>query len=173
MREITNKSVPEMALPAESRGGLVLYRPLRAVVVLVLKCGKLTLRFGFLNGNFASLDISRGTRMGDLSDRREARRFAMTLPVRVMVNDANGPELKASTRDVSYRGLYFLTEAPFEKGSEIDFVLTLPQQIISTGDVHIRCHGRVVRVQAENDGKTGIAAKIEKYEFIPARASAA
>ena len=97
----------------------------------------------------------------------------MTLPVRVMVNDANGPELKASTRDVSYRGLYFLTEAPFEKGSEIDFVLTLPQQIISTGDVHIRCHGRVVRVQAENDGKTGIAAKIKKYEFIPARASAA
>jgi PilZ domain len=126
-----------------------------------------------MNVNFGSFGISRGARMGDISDRREARRFAMSLPVRVMVNDANGPELKASTRDVSYRGLYFLTEALFEKGSEIDFVLTLPQQIISAGDVNIRCHGRVVRVEADDHGKTGIAAKIEKYEFVPARASAA
>ena len=46
--------------------------------------------------------------MADLSDRREARRFVMTLPVRVMAHDANSPELKAHTRDVSYRGLYFL-----------------------------------------------------------------
>jgi len=49
--------------------------------------------------------------MGDLSDRREARRFVMTLPVRVLARDASGSELKAHTRDVSYRGLYFLTEA--------------------------------------------------------------
>jgi hypothetical protein len=35
--------------------------------------------------------------MSDLSDRREARRFAMNLPVRVLVNDANGPELKRAT----------------------------------------------------------------------------
>jgi len=139
----------------------------------VLNYGKLTLRFELLNVNFASFGRSRGARMGDISDRREARRFAMSLPVRVMLNDANGPELKASTRDVSYRGLYFLTEALFEKGSEIDFVLTLPQQIISAGDVNIRCHGRVVRVEADDHGKTGIAAKIEKYEFVPARASAA
>ncbi|HUL35904.1 MAG TPA: PilZ domain-containing protein [Candidatus Eisenbacteria bacterium] len=111
--------------------------------------------------------------MGDLSDRREARRFAMNLPVRVLAQDANGPELKANTRDVSYRGLYFLSEARFEKGSEIDFILTLPQQIVTAGDVNIRCHGHVVRVEQDDTGHTGIAAKIEKYEFIPVRASAA
>jgi hypothetical protein len=49
----------------------------------------------------------------------------------------------------------------------------LPQQVISAGDVNIRCHGRVVRVEATENGKTGIAAKIEKYEFVPLRASAA
>ena len=111
--------------------------------------------------------------MGDLSDRREARRFAMNLPVRILAKEAHGPELKANTRDVSYRGLYFLSDARFEKGSEIDFILTLPQQIISAGDVHIRCHGHVVRVEPDETGRTGIAAKIEKYEFIPVRASAA
>jgi hypothetical protein len=111
--------------------------------------------------------------MGDLSDRREARRFMMTLPVRVLAHDANSPELKANTRDVSYRGLYFLTEARFEQGSEIDFVLTLPQQMISAGDVNIRCHGKVVRVEATDNGHTGIAARIDRYEFVPARATAA
>jgi len=97
----------------------------------------------------------------------------MTLPVRVLARDASGPELKAHTRDVSYRGLYFLTEARFEDGSEIDFILTLPQQMITSGDVNIRCHGRVVRIETDENGKTGIAAKIEKYEFVPIRASAA
>ena len=111
--------------------------------------------------------------MSDLSDRREARRFTMNLPVRVLPHDASGAELKANTRDVSYRGLYFHSEGRFENGSEIDFILTLPQQIISAGDVNIRCHGRVVRVEFEEDGRTGIAAKIERYEFIPVRASAA
>lgn len=112
--------------------------------------------------------------MSDLSDRREARRFAMNLPLRVLAREANGPELKANTRDVSYRGLYFFSETRFEKGSEIDFILTLPQQIISAGDVNIRCHGHIVRVDSNDEaGRTGIAAKIDKYEFIPVRASAA
>jgi hypothetical protein len=111
--------------------------------------------------------------MSDLSDRREARRFVMTLPVRVLVRDTNNPELKAHTRDVSYRGLYFLSETRFDSGSEIDFILTLPQQMISAGDVNIRCHGRVVRVEPTDNGKTGIAAQIERYEFVPIRATAA
>ena len=110
--------------------------------------------------------------MADLSDRRESRRFVMTLPVRVLSREASGPEMKTQTRDVSYRGLYFLAESGFEKGSEIDFILTLPQQVISAGDVNIRCHGRVVRVETSN-GKMGVAAKIERYEFVPLRATAA
>jgi len=97
----------------------------------------------------------------------------MTLPVRVLAHDANSPELKAHTRDVSYRGLYFLSEARFDSGSEIDFILTLPEQMISAGDVNIRCHGKVVRVESTNNGKVGIAAKIDRYEFVPVRASAA
>ena len=111
--------------------------------------------------------------MGDLSDRREARRFVMTLPVRVLAHGANNSDLKTNTRDVSYRGLYFLTEARFDDGNEIDFILTLPQQMISAGDVNIRCHGRVVRVEPTDNGNTGIAARIDRYEFVPVRATAA
>ena len=106
-------------------------------------------------------------------DRREARRFLMSLPMRVLPREANSKELHASTRDVSYRGLYFMSEAKFEVGGQIDFILTLPQKISSSGEVDIRCHGQVVRVEASTNGCVGVAAKIERYEFVPVSATAA
>lgn len=114
----------------------------------------------------------RGVGMGDGSERREARRFTMSLPLRVLPIEAKGHELNAHTRDVSYRGLYFLTEEGFEVGKEIDFVITLPEQVTQSGDVNIRCQGRVVRVET-SEGRTGVAAKIARYEFMPAAATAA
>lgn len=152
---------------------LVLYDPLRSFSVLVLNFANFGLQFLSAGVTLHSIQLNQGARMGDLSDRREARRFTMTLPVRVLAHEVSGPELKAHTRDVSYRGLYFLSESQFENGSEIDFIITLPQQVISAGDVNIRCHGRVVRVESTDNGKMGVAAKIERYEFVPVRATAA
>jgi hypothetical protein len=111
--------------------------------------------------------------MSDGADRREARRFLMSLPVRVLPRDAPHKELHANTRDVSYRGLYFLSETKFEVGSEIDFVLMLPQNISPSGEVDIRCSGKILRVEIGTNGTMGIAAKIERYEFLPVSATAA
>lgn len=111
--------------------------------------------------------------MSDTSERREARRFNMTLPLRVLPREEKGHELSAQTRDLSYRGLYFLAEENFEVGSEIDFVLTLPQQATQSSDVNIRCQGNIVRVEHTENGRVGIAAKISRYEFLPATATAA
>lgn len=112
--------------------------------------------------------------MSDGADRREARRFNMTLPLRVLPNEPHGSELTAQTRDVSYRGLYFLlAEIKFPVGSEIEFVITLPERVTQSGDVNIRCLGQIVRVEPTSNGRMGIAAKIERYEFMPATATAA
>ena len=111
--------------------------------------------------------------MSDGSERREARRFTMSLPLRVLPLQAKGHELKTQSRDVCYRGLYFLAEEGFDVGSEIDFVITLPQQVTQSGDVHIRCQGKIVRVEPTENGRVGIAAKIARYEFMPATATAA
>jgi PilZ domain len=105
--------------------------------------------------------------MPDGVDRREARRFSMSLPMRVLPREARSKELRANTRDVSYRGLYFLSETKFDVGSPIDFVLTLPQKVSASGEVDIRCTGKVVRVEAGTNGTMGVAAKIERYEFLP------
>jgi hypothetical protein len=55
--------------------------------------------------------------MSDGADRREARRFNMTLPLRVLPHEPHGSELAAQTRDVSYRGLYFPSEAKLSLSS--------------------------------------------------------
>ena len=115
----------------------------------------------------------KGVLMSDGTERREARRFTMSLPMRVLPREAKGREMNAHTRDVSYRGLYFLADANFKVGSEIEFVITLPQQVTRSGDVNIRCLGEVVRIEPTENGKAGIAAKISRYEFVPAAANAA
>jgi c-di-GMP-binding flagellar brake protein YcgR len=111
--------------------------------------------------------------MADGADRRVARRFTMSLPLRVLSTEPPSSELRTQTRDVSYQGLYFLAETSFEVGREIEFVLTLPQQVSQNGDVDIRCRGQIVRVEAASHGQVGVAAKIDRYEFLPATASAA
>lgn len=73
---------------------------------------------------------------------------------------------QGETRDVSFRGLYFVSESNFEVGSKIEFVLTLPKEITLATDVQIRCSGLVVRVDPRSE-QAGIAARIEKYEFLP------
>jgi hypothetical protein len=103
------------------------------------------------------------------AERRTARRFSMMLPLKVRFSAEGGvSEKPGETRDVSFRGLYFLTDATsLETGSAIEFVLTLPQQITLAGDVHIRCYARVLRVDSQ-DSRRGVAARIERYEFLPA-----
>ena len=111
--------------------------------------------------------------MAGEAERRNARRYMMMLPMRVLPGAAQSRELRTLTRDVSYRGLYFMADAKFEVGSEFEFVLTLPQPVSKTGDVDIQCRGQVVRVEASSNGHLGVAAKIQRYEFVPAAATAA
>ncbi len=106
------------------------------------------------------------------ADRREARRFTMSLPVFVQAAETAEREVAVRMRDVSYRGLYFLAGPGFEAGREIAFVITLPQGISQTGGVKIRCQGQVLRVDPARDGQFGVAARIERYEFVPAVAAA-
>ena len=105
--------------------------------------------------------------MNEDSERREARRFTMALPMRIFPQKAVESEFRGQTQDVSYRGLYFLADArKFTVGSEIEFIITLPEQVRQSGDVHIRCRGQIVRVEEVKE-RTGIAAKIDRYEFLP------
>ncbi len=104
--------------------------------------------------------------MEPTAERRASKRFTMALPMIVRDPGEERSEREGETRDVSFRGLYFLSGAKFEVGSKIEFVLTLPKEITLATDVQIRCAGIVVRVEPQIE-KAGVAARIEKYEFLP------
>jgi hypothetical protein len=107
--------------------------------------------------------------MSNSIERRASRRFNMTLPLTVRSSAPGGGERQGQTRDVSFRGLYFLIDAEFEPGSTIEFILTLPREITLAGDVHIRCFAEIIRVEPHN-GRRGVAARIDRYEFLPTAA---
>lgn len=107
--------------------------------------------------------------MGD-DERRGSRRFRLTLPLVVKYPELRGTaETLAHTRDVSFRGLSFTIDREFQIGSAVEFVLTLPKEVTLSGDVRLRCSGRVVRVEAPPEsGQWGVAAEVDTYEFLPA-----
>jgi hypothetical protein len=93
----------------------------------------------------------------------------MALPV-ILAKPAEAVEM-AQTRDVSSGGVYFeVGEAP-QPGSRLEFVLTLPTEITLTGPVQIRCVGKVVRVDHGMGRQIGVAATIDRYEFLRNRDS--
>jgi hypothetical protein len=98
-------------------------------------------------------------------EQRSTRRFSLRLPVTVKFNDSG--EKTAHTRDVSARGICFYLDTAVAEGSEIEFTLTLPPEITLTESIRVHCKGRVVRVEPQGpNGKVGIAAVIERYEFL-------
>ena len=102
-------------------------------------------------------------------EKRRATRFPMALPV-ILAKPAEVEEM-AQTRDVSSGGVYFeVGEAP-QPGSRLEFVLTLPTEITLTGPVQIRCVGKVVRVDHGMGRQIGVAATIDRYEFLRNRDS--
>ncbi len=100
-------------------------------------------------------------------EQRATRRFALRLPVTVKFGEGAGQKKTAETRDVSSRGICFYMDASVDAGSEIEFTLTLPPEITLTESIRVHCKGKVVRVEPPGPGgKVGIAALIERYEFL-------
>jgi PilZ domain len=100
-------------------------------------------------------------------EKRAARRFALHVPVTVNRNHAVHNEA-AQIRDVSARGICFYLDSAVSQGSPIGFTLTLPPEITLTESIRVQCKGHVVRVEENRpDGKVGVAAVIEEYEFLP------
>ncbi len=98
------------------------------------------------------------------TEQRATRRFALRLPLTVKY--PQGEERQATTRDISARGICFLADSPILEGSPIEFTLTLPPEITLTDSIRVHCIGRVVRVEPHLSGRIGVAAVIERYEFL-------
>lgn len=110
----------------------------------------------------------------DQKERRASRRFQMKLPLTVRwTSDAAVGEAVTESREVSSRGVYFYLPKELKSGSPVEIVMTLPHEITLAGPVRVRCLGRVLRTDSEDGTEIGVAAAIERYEFLRTGESAA
>ena len=101
------------------------------------------------------------------AERRIHRRFDLSLPVKVRVKTQVAAEIATATNDISARGIYFSMSGDYELGSELECEVTLPPELCQGNAIQVRCRGRIVRVERRDvEGKIGVAATIEDYEFV-------
>jgi hypothetical protein len=102
------------------------------------------------------------------TERRRAHRFELESPVIVRWKDGeNLHEALTVSEDVSSNGIYFLLPDGLKSGTPVEVELTLPNEITLAGPVRVRCLGRIQRCEMTEGAKAGVAAAIEKYEFLP------
>jgi hypothetical protein len=104
-----------------------------------------------------------------MTERRNARRYDLSLPVMIRVPAGVSDSQQGETRDISTRGLYFETENDMQDGSELDITLTLPAEVTHGSEVFVRAAGKVVRVDPRSEARKmrlGVAAVIERYDIV-------
>jgi len=105
-------------------------------------------------------------------ERRAARRYDLSLPIVVRaVPHTRSEPCHGRIRDISARGIYFITDEEFTPGAELEFTVALPVGITQGTDVSIHAHSRVLRAEERREDDTthtGVAAVIEGIESIRA-----
>ena len=83
------------------------------------------------------------------SEKRRERRVASALPVSFV-------NAKGVTRDVSASGIYFVTEAEYSPGNNIELTMELEGP---AGKMQLKCEGEIVRIE-RHEGRLGVAIRI-------------
>lgn len=87
---------------------------------------------------------------GAASEQRATIRFDATMPVHIEGS-------AGSTQNISAQGVFFETELPQAPGELVSFVI----EYRLYGRLHrLMCEGKVVRVEAQDDGRHGVAARL-------------
>ena len=101
-------------------------------------------------------------------NQRRFRRYGVKFPCRVKprasCKSAVPSDLEVETLDVSRGGLFFLVSAEWTIGTAIEFELDFPDLVVGR-PVKIRCRGTVTRVVQQEEGRIGIGATIDHYEY--------
>jgi hypothetical protein len=106
-----------------------------------------------------------------VKEQRRSQRFQLALPMTLVRGSQGEVSKMAETRNVSSTGVYFLVGESIEPGTLLEFIITLPEEISMAGPVRLLCKGKVTRVEPQEEARLGVAATIERYEFLREGAS--
>jgi PilZ domain len=104
--------------------------------------------------------------MANKTDRRSAPRTVTTLPVRLKTAIGR-PEVAAQTRDISTNGVFLYSDSHIVEGTNLEMVLILPPELTAGEKCWVCCQARVLRVETTPGQKFGVAAEIQRMNFLP------
>jgi hypothetical protein len=98
-------------------------------------------------------------------DRRLSLRHSVSTDLRVRMRKFDAPEQRARSENLSQRGVFFTTDLPLSKGSSLDLLVEMPEQVTGVPSAQWLCTGHVVRVvPAEQEGQRGVGVQFDFYE---------
>jgi len=103
------------------------------------------------------------------TERRLATRFNFNLPLRVRISKSATPERAAESLNVSARGVYFATDLPLQKGTPVQLVFAMPEEVSHKPTAEWHCTGHVVHVQPSRSpqGAICVGVAFDCYEVLP------
>jgi hypothetical protein len=100
-------------------------------------------------------------------ERRRSERFNLGMPLTVQwTNGSEQHKAHTVAQDVSSGGVYFLLPEAIPDGTAVEVEMMLPTQITLGAPVRVRCQGRIQRCVLKPGESAGMAAMLEKYEFL-------
>jgi len=119
--------------------------------------------------------MAQGSNKGKHNPRPRAARFNLRIPIRYRASGEEGWG-EGTTENISRSGVLFRATQLLGVGTAVDMAFVLPVEILGEAHAEVNCHGRIVRLEAAQDGEAlpGLAATILNYRFLrtkePARA---
>lgn len=98
-------------------------------------------------------------------ENRSAKRFTVQLPITIKLPGSTSAGVY-STRDVSHRGIFVVTDQPLAEDSPVEFTMSLKSAGAVNTPVQVVCKGTVVRVEAGEGANAGVAVTIDTYRFL-------
>ena len=98
-------------------------------------------------------------------EQRRAKRFELSLPVELVRAGSERVSKEGQTRNMSSAGvLFFTSPEEVDVGQPIEYLITFHPG--TKGETRLRCVGKVVRIEQSETSEVGIAATLERYEFV-------
>jgi hypothetical protein len=88
---------------------------------------------------------------------RKTDRKRQTLPVKI-----RGAKVEAATRDISFSGVYFESTGNFQ----VDSIIKMTIDFDSPQAMQLECEATIVRVEAGDSGKVGVAVRINSKTTV-------
>ena len=106
-------------------------------------------------------------------ERRRTERLKLAIPLSVSVLNSTAPGHGTESVNVSAGGMYFATNLPVSRGTGVQLLFKMPEEITHTPASDWVCMGHVVHVRPVRapKGWLGVGVQFDCYEVVQAQST--